>query len=167
MIESSGEQELYRLLREVFPSAEIKEQYVLREGLRLDFYIPQYNIAWEFDGVQHTIYSSFFFKNKAEFYQARERDKKKEYTCKQLGINLIRLSDKDELTVEQIKAKYETIGPGDGIIKDENQLSQKVVAKQRRKAAQKKAYEARKASKTYQSQVSFFKELRRKLRSGL
>lgn len=140
-IKSRGEEVLYTLLREVFPKAKIIRQYTIAGGLSLDFYLPKLNIAYEFDGISHDKQIAFFHPEKIDFYMSLQRDQEKERLCEQLGINLIRINHSEELTEELVREKYFLVGPGDGVIKDINALSQKIRAKLLQKAARKKAYD--------------------------
>lgn len=64
----------------------------LRHGFyRYDFYIPSMNILIEVDGEQHFIYNKRFFKNKADFTKAQERDRRKNSYALAHGISLYRL----------------------------------------------------------------------------
>ena len=74
---SKGEQKIKSILqKEKIP---FFREYVcqnLRNNLyRFDFYIPEVNSAIEYNGRQHYEYIKFFYKNKAEFLKAKERDR--------------------------------------------------------------------------------------------
>lgn len=64
------------LLKEQIP---FQREYIckdLRNNLyRFDFYLPQSFIAIEYNGVQHYEYTSFFYKTRADFLKAQERDR--------------------------------------------------------------------------------------------
>ena len=50
----------------------------LKNGLyRFDFYLPEQNILIEVDGQQHLAFSKVFYKSRADFLKARERDRQK------------------------------------------------------------------------------------------
>lgn len=65
--------------------------YVLPSKLRLDFYLPNYQIAIEYDGLQHYKPISLYGGEK-QFRIQQERDKRKEKWCEDHDINLIRIS---------------------------------------------------------------------------
>lgn len=64
--------------------------YVLPSKLRLDFYLPNYQIAIEYDGLQHYKPISLYGGEK-QFRIQQERDKRKEKWCEDHDINLIRI----------------------------------------------------------------------------
>ena len=60
------------------------------EGLELDGYCPDLNMAFEYNGIQHYEYFPHYHRNgESEFLAQRERDIKKYKICKDLKINLI------------------------------------------------------------------------------
>jgi hypothetical protein len=62
----------------------------------LDFYLSEYNIAIEFQGLQHFQYVSIFG-NKEKYNKSIERDIRKYNKCKEQGIKLLYVSDKRTL----------------------------------------------------------------------
>ena len=64
-------------------------------NLRLDFYLPEYNIAIECQGKQHFIYDSMFYKSYDDFISQLERDKTKFELCKKHNINIIYFKNKN------------------------------------------------------------------------
>ena len=65
--------------------------------LRFDFYIPQYNIIIEYDGIQHFKVGGWATKEKLE--QIQQYDEVKNQYCRKRGIKLIRIpyTDYDKL----------------------------------------------------------------------
>ena len=60
------------------------------EGLELDGYCPELNMAFEYNGIQHYEYVPHYHRNgESEFLAQRDRDIKKYKICKDLKINLI------------------------------------------------------------------------------
>ena len=60
------------------------------EGLELDGYCPELNMAFEYNGIQHYEYVPHFHRNgESEFLAQRDRDIKKYKICKDMKINLI------------------------------------------------------------------------------
>ena len=57
-----------------------------------DFYLPEYNICIEFDGIQH-FEPRDAFGGKVEFEKTKLRDKIKDDYCKNNGLSLIRISN--------------------------------------------------------------------------
>jgi hypothetical protein len=65
------------------------------EGLELDGYCPELNMAFEYNGIQHYEYVPHFHRNgESDFLAQRERDIKKYKICKDLKINLILIPHK-------------------------------------------------------------------------
>ena len=66
------------------------KDYWLKNGsgfLKLDFYLPDYNVAIECQGKQHYTEKSKYGGN-GEFEKIKERDKRKNELCKKNGISL-------------------------------------------------------------------------------
>ena len=75
---------------------EKKFDWLIYNGnLRLDFYLPKYNIAIECQGRQHFIYDSMFYKSYDDFIGQLERDKTKFELCKKHNINVIYFKSKN------------------------------------------------------------------------
>lgn len=63
-----------------------------KSSMRLDFYLPEYNIAIECQGIQHFEPSNFGSRqiNKYEsLQQTQNRDKKKHSLCKENGLRIL------------------------------------------------------------------------------
>ena len=94
---TSGEQRLLDYLLNSYPNTLICEQFpCLGTGLRLDFFIPFYRTAYEFDGEQHNKFVQFFHKSMKGLILSKERDRQKEKWCKINNIELVRY-DKNDL----------------------------------------------------------------------
>ena len=64
----------------------------LYNGLyRFDFYLPNLNTCLEINGMQHYIYTSYFYKSKSDFLKAQERDRRKISYCLAQNIKLYEL----------------------------------------------------------------------------
>ena len=74
--------------------------------LRFDFYLPQYNICIEFDGLQH-FEPVVIFGGEEEFQKLQIRDRIKNDWCKVNDINLIRFNYKN--TKEEIQNQLKCI----------------------------------------------------------
>lgn len=61
--------------------------------LRFDFYIPEMNLAIEFDGDQHGKYSPYIHRGFCNFLKQEERDMMKNKYCEEKGITLKRFSN--------------------------------------------------------------------------
>lgn len=64
-----------------------------KKRLHFDFWLPQYNVAIEYDGVQHYRVTQFKYSDNQEsnFAVTKKHDKMKDQYCKDKGINLIRI----------------------------------------------------------------------------
>ncbi|HFD2052073.1 TPA: hypothetical protein ACF2DE_002804 [Clostridium perfringens] len=74
---------------------EFKQEYRFvdcrhKRELPFDFYIPQYNLCIEFDGIQH-YKTSNFFGGEIVFKNTKIRDRIKNKYCKENRINLLRI----------------------------------------------------------------------------
>ena len=66
---------------------------------RFDFYLPDYNLAIEYQGEQH-YRDNGFFKDKLEVIQRRDEIKRK--YCQENNIKLLEISYKDFKNINQI-----------------------------------------------------------------
>lgn len=71
--------------------------------MQLDRYYPELKLAFEFDGLQHDVYTPFIHKTMANYEYMKECDQLKDKLCKDLGITLIRVSQKHKVTDQAIK----------------------------------------------------------------
>lgn len=87
---SKAEIKLEQKLRECFPDLTIipNDRKIL-DGLELDIYIPELNIAIEWNGIYHVL--PIHGEKALKKYQ--ERDKQKKILCEQKNINLIVVED--------------------------------------------------------------------------
>jgi hypothetical protein len=60
--------------------------------LKLDFFVPQLNMAIEVQGQQHTEFNPHFYKDKMAFRRAQLNDQAKKAWCKQHGLNFVELN---------------------------------------------------------------------------
>ena len=58
---------------------------------RFDFFLPQYNLLIEVDGVQHYKFSKLFHKKRQDFLKAQERDRRKNSYALSHNIPLYRI----------------------------------------------------------------------------
>lgn len=70
-------------------------------GRRFDFFIPSFNIAIEYDGIQH-FQESKFFGGEKEFKKLKDRDFEKNKFCLENGIYLYRIPYYDIENINQI-----------------------------------------------------------------
>lgn len=91
--------------------------------LRLDFYIPKYNLAIEFHGKQHYEMIEFFHRNQENFELAQNRDKIKKQFCLENNIKLLIISYLDECNIVSILDKVLTT---DNQVQDLSHISKSI-----------------------------------------
>ena len=72
------------------------------KGLEYDIYIPDLNLAIEYNGIQHYKYNTYFHKNKQEFKEQKKRDLRKKRLSDKNGINLLIIKYKDQHVEEDV-----------------------------------------------------------------
>lgn len=72
-----------------------------KKPLRLDFYLPDYNIAIECQGIQH-FEPVKYFGGEERFNETRERDIIKRELCEKNGIKIIYITKKDKNNIKNI-----------------------------------------------------------------
>jgi len=142
-VNSKGEEILFTLLQELYPSYIIEKQHPVGDRLHLDIYIHDLFLGFEYDGVQHTKETSFFHKDKDSFLRGKVLDEKKEDLCASQGIHLIRVSYEEKLTKELLQSKIEAIGPGPGT----DNYSRELSFKEKNRVYNKRRYEMAKANR--------------------
>lgn len=90
--ESKGEKVIREYLEK--NGLEFKQEYIFEDckykrSLPFDFYIKEYNLCIEYDGIQHFEVSSYF--GEKSFKDTQKRDKIKNDYCKNNNINLVRI----------------------------------------------------------------------------
>ena len=75
-----------------------------KNKLSFDFYLPEYNICIEYDGIQHYQPNEHFGGEKS-FIEQRKRDIIKNDYCEENNIHLIRISYKEFKNIETILSK--------------------------------------------------------------
>lgn len=91
--ESKGEKLVQKVLVHAFNlelNNDFYHAYVLPNRLHLDFYIPEYKLGIEYDGIQHYKPRTYFGGEK-QFKIQQQRDLRKDRYCKEHGIKLIRI----------------------------------------------------------------------------
>jgi len=74
------------------------------DNLSLDFFCKKLSLAFEFQGSQHDEHNPYFQKNKKEFIQQQQRDRRKRKWCKLNDITLIEIRE-SELDQNVLKDK--------------------------------------------------------------
>lgn len=87
---STGQYHLGCRVADVYPAAVILEEFTIPGSrLRIDFYLPTLDLAFEFQGEQHDRFNKFFHGNRKGFEASLSRDKQKKAWCELNGIKLI------------------------------------------------------------------------------
>ncbi len=111
-------QEDYNILDETFktkykyfiPQKEFEGLIGLGNGLlSYDFYLPNYNLLVEFQGLQHEKYCKGFHKSKKDFEKQQEHDKRKHEYTKTHNIILLEIWYYDFDNIEEILNNYLSI----------------------------------------------------------
>lgn len=111
---SLGEDYLGVILNQLYPTYTIKEQFCVGEKLKLDFFIYELNIGYEYDGEQHSKYNKYFHQSYSDFQDSINRDRQKEILCENLGINIVRIDFTEELSIELVQQKTHQTDVGIG-----------------------------------------------------
>ena len=74
-----------------------------KSKLRFDYYLPQYHLCIEFNGIQHYEYVEYFHRNKAQFQQQIYKDGLKEKYCQDNSISFLELPC--DLTVSEVQSR--------------------------------------------------------------
>jgi hypothetical protein len=93
-----------KLFNEKFPKVHLP--FMERLELELDGYCEKYNIAFEYQGIQHYEFNAFFHNSVEDFEKQKERDQRKRKLCLENNINLIEISCKYNYKNEQELIKY-------------------------------------------------------------
>jgi len=111
---NTTEYKIYTILKEIFD----KKDRIIANGfysdiespkkypLQLDFYIPKYNIAIEFQGPQHYKRNTSKIKRSVKDYAYYKKcDRIKNKKCKELDISLIVIKYTDKIDIKHIKSR--------------------------------------------------------------
>ena len=116
---SHGEETIDKVLKELNyhferqkTFSDLKSKNVRRASpLFFDFYLPDYNIYIEYDGIQHYSYkeNTDGWNNEENFYKTKNRDRQKDEYCLSHNISLIRIPywDLEKIDKEYIQCKIQ------------------------------------------------------------
>lgn len=106
---SKGAEELLQIVKGIFPHQRIEFEHNVadRGALFIDIFLPELDVGFEYDGVQHFEYNEHFHGSRDSFLKAKRRDAEKNDLCEQKGITLIRVAYNEDLTEELVLGKLE------------------------------------------------------------
>lgn len=104
---SKFEDNIYTILKEIFPFTNIHRQYTVKykgRCLYFDFYVKSFDMYVECQGDQHYEYNRFFHGTVMSFRDAKLRDKlKAEYVKAENGKLVVIDYKNSDITVEEIR----------------------------------------------------------------
>ncbi len=94
---------LYEIVCQIFEGSEVKRHYrpSWLEGLELDIFVPAYNIAFEYQGIQH-FQAVKHWGGEQQLKKQRDNDARKKRICLERNIHLICINYYDPLTTEYV-----------------------------------------------------------------
>lgn len=105
--------EVFELLKELFPHNRIKKEYYVNyKGKKLffDFYIHELSILFEIQGQQHTKFVKHFHGDREVFLAQKNRDNLKiEYVQENQPLSLIRFYHDEKITKELLLKKINKV----------------------------------------------------------
>jgi hypothetical protein len=101
---SIGQFNLGQVLLEIYGSnAIILEEFTIPGSrLSVDFFMPHFKVAFEFQGIQHDKFNSFFHQTKNEFKKQKERDVRTKQWCDLNDITLVEIRN-PQITQEELQ----------------------------------------------------------------
>ncbi|MNS85087.1 hypothetical protein D3C72_1189400 [compost metagenome] len=105
---SRGNYVLGKILNYLFPMCSLYPEHPIGQ-LRIDWYVKERMIGFEFQGVQHEQFNAFHFETKYDFIKAQNRDFEKSYLCESVGISLVHIYHDENLSISLIKEKIADI----------------------------------------------------------
>lgn len=76
-------------------------------AMYLDGYFPSHNLAVEYDGPQHRVFTPWYHRSLAGFERCQYRDRLKESLIGQHGVRLLRVLSTEPRTVEHLAARLQ------------------------------------------------------------
>lgn len=105
---SRGNYVLGKALKQMFPMHNIQPEYPIG-GLRLDYYMSDMKIGFEYQGIQHEQFNNFHFATKDDFRKAQNRDYEKSSMCEAMGIPIVYIYHDESLTMSLLMAKISEV----------------------------------------------------------
>lgn len=103
---------LFNIVKGLFPSSKVIKHHRPKwlEGLELDIYLPEENLAFEYQGIQHFI-AVDHWGGSSQLQKQQEHDRRKIELCEKRQVRLIHINYDDPLTTEYIKSKVQQYIP--------------------------------------------------------
>lgn len=97
---------LFKIVKGLYPTSKVIKHHRPKwlQGLELDIYLPEYNLAFEYQGIQHFV-AVEHWGGLAQLKKQQEHDARKKEICVQRGITLICINYDDTLTTDFVKAQ--------------------------------------------------------------
>lgn len=117
---------LFGIVQQIFDGSEIVRHYRPNwlEGLELDVYVPDHNIAFEYQGIQHFV-AVKHWGGEAQLQKQKEHDARKKKICLERGVNLICINYNDPLTTEFVLSCIKDYGEQSLQIKSQEENEKK------------------------------------------
>lgn len=101
---SRGNDMLRHILSELYPMFTVIPEYPIG-GLRIDWFVKELKLGFEFQGIQHEQFNTFHFETKHDFIKAQNRDFEKSHLCERMGIALVHIYHDEDLSVSLVREK--------------------------------------------------------------
>lgn len=100
---------LFNIVQGLYPDSKVIKHYRTKwlQGLELDIFLPEHNLAFEYQGIQHFVAVEHWGGEK-QLKKQQEHDQRKKVLCIEKGVNLICINYDDNLTVDFVKYKIST-----------------------------------------------------------
>ncbi len=97
---------LFNIIKGLYPHSKVIKHYRPKwlHGLELDIFLPEHNLAFEYQGIQHFVPVEHWGGEK-QLKKQQEHDKKKKELCDKKGVTLICINYDESLTTDFVKAK--------------------------------------------------------------
>lgn len=141
---SKPQEYIYQTCCKLFGKQNVKQEYYIESGQRIDIVVPMNGIAIEYHGVQHFKFIEFFHKDKANLEKISKADEDKERYCIENGwcYVLFTCYDKlsEDLIAERIKNSMMSCESLSAKKREKKVDSFKEAAKEKNREYRKKAY---------------------------
>ncbi len=109
-INNNQESMVFLILRRLFPGKKIlrRQRPAWLGGLELDIVVEDLGLAIEFQGVQHAAPMKHLG-GEAAFKALRRRDKRKAGLCREHGLTLVEIHERDGVTEQEVREALSTV----------------------------------------------------------